>query len=588
MHFSYTHTDSSPIEVQRTDALYDFLQMPTNAGRTAGWGFGHTRVPSRTPSFPHDHHDAGRCGWAFAVALRREVLATSNTAAATLPPSRRCRVNGALLDELLLVTGRANELLSLFPAWRPSHRLRGLPCTKCPRRKENTCALIGKAKNHRATCTMDLQPLHLLALKLNWATLFSYRLFKGKHINLLELESLISLLRRVTREGAQARRLLVLVDSRVVLGAVIKGSRKIDFLLRKLGFCCLADDIALHFVWVPTLANPADAPSQSKPIESWYASLPKLPPPPTAVFASAHALSPEDSSLRTCYPAVWAAADSGSRSRSSSAFSYSEMKPAHVEKEASRVTSVGESNSSPPIVRHLSREGLKKRMEGRENRRPHVMLALPRSHHHSELVQCAAWTPPQWDRNQTTGETNCCTVHVTSKDVLDQSVRILCEDGTSWCKTFCPPQRNVMTWPSQSWKNISRVRDVHGLEDLAIDGLNELGHLCFQYLRTCFAVGSLGPGQAGTLMSGLTWRNLADLEDRQSVFRTLWRVHRSWSLAIPAEFRTPVSHEIVLRAAISAWLHNVPELSLLTLLSFHCLLRPAEASPTSMVRRENC
>ena len=69
----------------------------------------------------------------------------------------------------------------------------------------------------------------------------------------------------------------------------------------------------------------------------------------------------------------------------------------------------------------------------------------------------------------------------------------------------------------------------------------------------------------------------ADLEDHQSVFRSLWRVHRSRSLPIPAEFRTPVSHEIVLSVTTSAWLHNVPELSLFTLLSFHCLLRPADA-----------
>ena len=54
-----------------------------------------------------------------------------------------------------------------------------------------------------------------LALKLNWVTMFSYRFFKGKHINPLELESLISLLRRITREGTKARRLLVLADSRV-------------------------------------------------------------------------------------------------------------------------------------------------------------------------------------------------------------------------------------------------------------------------------------------------------------------------------------------------------------------------------------
>ena len=65
-----------------------------------------------------------------------------------------------------------------------------------------------------------------------------FSFLEGKHINLLELESLISLLKRVTREGVQARRLLVLVDSRVVFGAVSKvrsSSRKINFLLRKLG-----------------------------------------------------------------------------------------------------------------------------------------------------------------------------------------------------------------------------------------------------------------------------------------------------------------------------------------------------------------
>ena len=54
-------------------------------------------------------------------------------------------------------------------------------------------------------------------------------------------------------------------------------------------------------------------------------------------------------------------------------------------------------------------------------------------------------------------------------------------------------------------------------------------------------------------------------------------MHRRWSLAIPAEFRTPVPHEIALSVASSALLHNVPELSHLTFLSIHCLLRPADA-----------
>ena len=42
---------------------------------------------------------------------------------------------------------------------------------------------------------------------------------------------------------------------------------------------------------MPTWSIPADAPSRSKPIESWYASLPKLPSTPTEVLASAPALS---------------------------------------------------------------------------------------------------------------------------------------------------------------------------------------------------------------------------------------------------------------------------------------------------------
>ena len=96
-----------------------------------------------------------------------------------------------------------------------------------------------------------------LALKLKWTTLFSHRFLAGKHINLLELESLISFLRRITRAGIRAKRLQVLVDSRVVFWAVSFGrsSSRTNF--------CLASDIALELAWVPTWANPADAPSRT-------------------------------------------------------------------------------------------------------------------------------------------------------------------------------------------------------------------------------------------------------------------------------------------------------------------------------------
>ena len=117
--------------------------------------------------------------WGFALAFHREVFASldvSCTATTTLPPSRRCRVNGALLDEPVLVTGLAPLLalrmrlrVALAAASRP-----GSPCTSWPRRQESTCALIGKAMNHRAA--MDAQPL-LLRLCSCVGHSFSHRFF---------------------------------------------------------------------------------------------------------------------------------------------------------------------------------------------------------------------------------------------------------------------------------------------------------------------------------------------------------------------------------------------------------------------------
>ena len=43
------------------------------------------------------------------------------------------------------------------------------------------------------------------ALELDWVTMFSNWFCSGKHISILELESLISLLSRVTREGVPPR-----------------------------------------------------------------------------------------------------------------------------------------------------------------------------------------------------------------------------------------------------------------------------------------------------------------------------------------------------------------------------------------------
>ena len=77
----------------------------------------------------------------------------------------------------------------------------------------------------------DASPLELqdsrvavagLVVDLPWVESFSYRFQYPQHINLLELEALISLTRGLVDRGLGSRRVLCLVDSRVVLGSVCK------------------------------------------------------------------------------------------------------------------------------------------------------------------------------------------------------------------------------------------------------------------------------------------------------------------------------------------------------------------------------
>ena len=91
---------------------------------------------------------------------------------------------------------------------------------------------------------------------------------------------------------------------------------------------------------MPTWVNPADAPSRSKPIESWYASLPKLPSTPTAIFASAHAHSELDLLREPQGEHVRELESSGT-------FSCLKTKPVYVENAPSQVTYAGESTSTP-------------------------------------------------------------------------------------------------------------------------------------------------------------------------------------------------------------------------------------------------
>ena len=104
---------------------------------------------------------------------------------------------------------------------------------------------------------------HLLAVRpVNEQSLLFTGTFERKHINPWELENLNSFLRRVRRARIQARRLLLLVDSRMALGTASTGgsSPEITFLLRELGFWWLVYAIALRLVWVTAWGESARPP----------------------------------------------------------------------------------------------------------------------------------------------------------------------------------------------------------------------------------------------------------------------------------------------------------------------------------------
>ena len=94
------------------------------------------------------------------------------------------------------------------------------------------------------------------------------------------------------------RRVVVMVDSKVIVGAVTKGrscSIPINSILQRLAALCFAGGLVLHVVFVPTSHNPSDWPSRGGP-ETWPGALRWRAPfkthkcPSCGVLASKHPL----------------------------------------------------------------------------------------------------------------------------------------------------------------------------------------------------------------------------------------------------------------------------------------------------------
>ena len=98
--------------------------------------------------------------------------------------------------------------------------------------------------------------------KSRWSTIVSSRWKFNEHINVLEVRAVETATRwLLSRPSCHNSRVLLLSDSRVVVGAVSKGrssSFQILTRLRSLSATMLASGIRLCLSWIPTSLNPAD------------------------------------------------------------------------------------------------------------------------------------------------------------------------------------------------------------------------------------------------------------------------------------------------------------------------------------------
>ena len=118
-----------------------------------------------------------------------------------------------------------------------------------------------------------LGPRRHLGLNLrDFKVVLSIRRGSPDHVNLEEARALLRYVQWVLRTRRHfGHRLVVLLDSKVAIGAVTKGrsgSLPLNRLVRKLAALCFAGGLVLHCVFVPTSHNPADWPSRGGPA-SW-------------------------------------------------------------------------------------------------------------------------------------------------------------------------------------------------------------------------------------------------------------------------------------------------------------------------------
>ena len=134
---------------------------------------------------------------------------------------------------------------------------------------------LGKQRNTKGGFFRE--PDHIVGDKViqwDWKQTFSLTCNDPSHINLKEMRALRIYLRRRAKGGQKGagQRVIILCDSRVVVGAVAHGrspSKQLNRMLRKTLPILLGSGIYPIILWVPTGANPGDPPSRGACVARW-------------------------------------------------------------------------------------------------------------------------------------------------------------------------------------------------------------------------------------------------------------------------------------------------------------------------------
>ena len=170
---------------------------------------------------------------------------------------------------------------------------------------------VGDGPELPAELAARLGPRYDLSLELrDFDVVFSVQVESPNHINIEEGVAVIRYLRWVLRSTQRFRhRVVLLVDSKVALGAIAKGrssSKPLNALVRRAAALCFAGGLVLHCVFIPTKHNPADWPSRGDST-TWPAALRKrqykkvrpIVCPGCGVFAKSPAAPPQAADRKT-------------------------------------------------------------------------------------------------------------------------------------------------------------------------------------------------------------------------------------------------------------------------------------------------